>query len=84
VLCELLLGNSLIGPHVIEGRSTALCYCCFLENELPFYLKDVPSSTQRSVWLQHEGAASQYSRQVKEVFSKNCGGRWIWGSGLVA
>jgi hypothetical protein len=84
VLCEVLLGSSLIGPHVIEGCSTALCYCSFLETELPFYLKDVSSSTQISMWLQHEGAAPQFGREVKEFLNKSCGERWIRGSGLLA
>jgi len=84
VLCAVLLGTSLIGLHVIEGCSTALCYYSCLETELPFYLKDVPSSTQRSIWVQHEGAAPQFGREVKEFLDKSCGGRWIRGSGLVA
>jgi len=84
VLCEVLLGTSHIGPQVIEGCSTALCCCSCLEAELPFCLKDVLSSTQSSIWLQHEGAAPQFSREVKEFLDKSCGGRWIWGSGLVA
>jgi hypothetical protein len=83
-LCEVLLGSSLIVPHVTEGCSTALCYCSFLETELPFYLKDVSSSTQRFMWLQHEGAVPQIGREVKEFLNKTYGVRWVRGSGLVA
>jgi len=36
------------------------------------------------MWLQHEGAAPQFGREVKEFLNKSYGGTWVRGSGLVA
>jgi hypothetical protein len=55
-----VLGNNLIGPHVIEGRLTAPFFRNFLENELPLNLEDVPLATRRRMWLQHDEAPSHF------------------------
>jgi hypothetical protein len=40
-----LLGNNVMGPHVIEGWLTVLYYRYFLENKLLLYLEDAPHAT---------------------------------------
>jgi hypothetical protein len=79
-----LLGNNLLGQHVLEGLSTAPYFRIALEHELSLHLKDVPLATQRRMWLQPDGAPRHFGRAVTEFLSEDCEGIWIGTGGPVA
>jgi hypothetical protein len=65
-----------MGPHVTEGRLTALHYRNLLEDELPLHLDNVPLATQRPMWL-HDGAPRHFGGAVMECLWKDYKRRWI-------
>jgi hypothetical protein len=72
--CE-ILGNNLIGPHVIEG-SLASYYRNFLEYELLLHIENVLPATYKRIWL-CDRIHMHFGIVVTEFFNKDYGGSWI-------
>lgn len=78
-----ILGNKLIGPHIIEGNLNGEMYRNILENEMPTLLEDVSLEVRQNMWFQHDGCPAHYSVIAREVLDRNFNGRWIGRGGPV-
>jgi len=56
----------LIGPVILDDRMTGQNYLDFLQNELSKQLADIPLATRISMYFQHDGAPSHYTRHVMQ------------------
>jgi hypothetical protein len=58
----------------------------FLKEMLPELLEEIPLSLKRNTWFQHDWAAADISRQVREHLTTTYKDRWIGrgGGGAVA
>jgi len=55
-----MIDDMLIGPVILDDRTTGRNYLDLLQNELPKQLEDVPLATQIAMYFQHDGAPSHY------------------------
>jgi hypothetical protein len=79
-----IIGNRLIGPHVLPPHLNGEGYLNFLQNELSDLLDDVPLQVRRDMWYLHDGApAHSASRGVKNWLDANLENRWIGRNGPV-
>lgn len=78
-----ILGDTLLGPHVLPQRLNAASYLEFLENVLPNYLDDVPLLTRTQMWFMHDGAPPHFSRRVRDFLNATYP-RWIGRGGPTA
>lgn len=79
-----IIGNYLIGPHVMPGRLTGALYCQFLIQHLPILLEDVPLAQRQRMWFMHDGAPAHTSLVVREYLNARFPNRWIGQHGPVA
>lgn len=79
-----IVGNYLLGPHVLPPRLNGHAYCEFLEGELPGLLQDVPLATRATMWFMHDGAPAHYSRNVRAYLNSAYPHRWIGRGGPIA
>jgi hypothetical protein len=76
-----LIGDVLVGPHVLPRRLTGKRYRNFLENDLAQLLEEVPLTIRRRMWFLHDGALQfNCSRTPQQTFPH----RWIGRAGPVA
>lgn len=75
-----ILGDSLLGPHVLPERLTGATYLQFLEEVLPNFLDDVPLDIRRKMWFMHDGAPPHFSRAVHNFLNATYP-RWIGRGG---
>jgi hypothetical protein len=62
----------LIGPITLDGCVTELS-----KKGLPEQLEDVPLVTQITIYFQHDGATSHYTRLVMQHLSDTFHNQWI-------
>jgi hypothetical protein len=72
-----VLFRSLIGPFILEGRSTREVYHRFLQEELPRLLEDVPLNKRGRMYFQHDGAPPHFSHEGRNLLNYFFPGRWI-------
>jgi hypothetical protein len=78
-----IIGNRLIGPHVLPPHLNGEGYLIFLQNELSDLLDDVPLQVRRDMWYLHDGAPAHSVRGVKNWLDANLENRWIGRNGPV-
>jgi hypothetical protein len=59
----------LIGPVILDDLMTGHNYLDFLQNGLPEKLEDVPLVTWITMYFQHDGAPSHYTRLLMQHLS---------------
>lgn len=77
-----ILGDHLLGPHVLPHRLNAVGYLNFLQNTLPDYLDDIPLDVRRQMWFMHDGAPPHAARPVQEHLNQTFA-HWIGRGGTV-
>jgi hypothetical protein len=78
-----IIGNRLIGPHVLPPHLNGEGYLNFLQNQLSDLLDDVPLQVRRDMWYLHDGAPAHSARGVKNWLDANLENRWIGRNGPV-
>ena len=79
-----ILGNKLIGPHILPNRLRGAEYLQFLQEDLPNLLNEVPIGMRRGMWYQHDGAPPNFSITVREYLDTQFPNRWIGRGGPVS
>jgi hypothetical protein len=64
-----IVGDCLIGPHILPHRLTGNHYRDFLLHDLPKLLGDVPLAVRARIWYMHDGAPAHFSRAVRDVLN---------------
>jgi hypothetical protein len=59
-----IVGDCLVGPHVLPHRFTGDHCRDFLLHYLPKLLEDVPLAVRARMWCMHGGAPAHFSRAV--------------------
>lgn len=77
-----LVGDQLLGPHVLPERLNADSYLHFLQDALPEYLDDVPLALRQQLWFMHDGAPAHSSRVVQTFLNQNFP-HWIGRGGHI-
>jgi hypothetical protein len=72
-----IVGDCLVGPHVLPHRLTGTHYRDFLLHDLPKLLEDVPLAVRARMWYMHDGAPAHFSRAVRDVLNNTYHDRWI-------
>lgn len=78
-----IIGNKLVGPVILPQVLNSSFYCDFLENTLPDLLDDIPATTRRRLYYQHDGAPAHTARIVKDKLDQKFPERWIGRSGPI-
>jgi hypothetical protein len=78
-----IIGNRLIGPHVLPPHLNGEGYLNFLQNEQSDPLDDVPLQVRRDMWYLHDGAPAHSARGVKNWLDANLENWWIGRNGPV-
>jgi hypothetical protein len=60
-----VLGDRLIGPHILLNKLTGKRYRLFMRNILPVLLEDVPLQQSQNMWFMHDGAPAHFARAVR-------------------
>ena len=79
-----IVGDHLIGPHVLPNKLTGEHYLQFLQEHLPVLLEDVPINIRRIMWFQHDGAPAHASRAVCEYLDACFPNKWLGRNGPIA
>ena len=78
-----IIGNELIGPHILPRRLTGNAYAYFLEHDLPRLLDVIPLETRDLMWLMHDGAPPHFSIVARQFLNRAYLHRWIGRAGPV-
>lgn len=78
-----IVGDMLIGPHILPNRLNGASYRAFLENDLLDLLDDVPLDIRHIMWYMHDGAPAHFSRAAREYLNVIYPRRWIGRGGPV-
>ncbi|KZC15087.1 hypothetical protein WN55_09463 [Dufourea novaeangliae] len=76
IWCGILI-NEIIGPYFSEGTLTPGMYKAFLQNELPYLLKEISLNQLQNAWFQHDGAPPHYALIVRARLTDMSLNRWI-------
>lgn len=79
-----ILGDSLLGPHVLPRRLNGQTYLEFLLNTLPGYLEDISLATRRRAWFMHDGAPAHNTHNVRDFLARTFHGKVIAHGGTIA
>lgn len=79
-----IIGDRLIGPHILPNRLTGARYLAFLVNDLSVLLDDVPYQQRLEMWFMHDGAPAHFLRNVREHLTNTFNRRWIGRGGPVS
>ncbi|KAJ4435156.1 hypothetical protein ANN_23732 [Periplaneta americana] len=79
-----IIGDRLVGPHVLVNRLTGQAYTNFLENTIPHVLEDTPLINRQHIHFLHDGAPAHFSRTVRRYLDRRFPNRWIGRSGPIA
>ncbi|KAJ4450352.1 hypothetical protein ANN_01773 [Periplaneta americana] len=60
-----IIGDRLVGPHVLVNRLTGQAYTNFLENTIPHVLEDTPLINRQHIHFLHDGAPAHFSRTAR-------------------
>jgi hypothetical protein len=72
-----IVGDHLIGPHVLPARMNGNQCLLFLQQELPASLEDIPLHSLQGMWIQLDGVPLHCLRDVRNVLSTMYPQRWI-------
>jgi hypothetical protein len=72
-----IVGDFLVGPHVLPHRFAGYHYGDFLLRDLPKLLECVPVAPRLRMWYMHDGAPAHFSRAVRDVLSNTYHDRYI-------
>jgi hypothetical protein len=75
-----IVGDCLVGPHVLPRRLTGNRF----RDDLPNLLEDVPLAVRARIWYMHDGAPAHFSRAVRAVLNNTHHDRWIGRRGPIA
>ncbi|KAJ4440477.1 hypothetical protein ANN_08618 [Periplaneta americana] len=79
-----IIGDRLVGPHVLVNRLTGQAYTNFLENTIPHVLEDTPLINRQHIHFLHDGAPVHFSRTARRYFDRRFPDRWIDRGGPIA
>ena len=79
-----MIGDEIIGPHILPNRVRGDDYADFLRDDLPELLEDLPLNIRQSMWFQHDGAPPHYSMRVRRYLDRQFPNSWIGRGGPVA
>ncbi|KAJ4433566.1 hypothetical protein ANN_15875 [Periplaneta americana] len=83
-MCADIIGDRLVGPHVLVNRLTGQAYTNFLENTIPHVLEDTPLINRRHIHFLHDGAPAHFSRTARRYLDRRFPDRWIGRGGPIA
>ncbi|KAJ4426443.1 hypothetical protein ANN_27257 [Periplaneta americana] len=72
-----IIGDRLVGPHVLVNRLTGQAYTNFLENTIPHVLEDTPLINRQHIHFLHDGAPAHFSRTARRYLDRRFPDRWI-------
>ncbi|KAJ4445414.1 hypothetical protein ANN_07219 [Periplaneta americana] len=65
-----IIGDRLVGPHVLVNRLTGQAYTNFLENTIPHVLEDTPLINRQHIHFLHDGAPAHFSRTARRYLDR--------------
>jgi hypothetical protein len=68
-LCVGIVGDCLLGPHVLPHKFRGNHYRDFLLHNQPKLLEDVPPSVRARMCYMHDGATAHFSRAMGDVLN---------------
>lgn len=78
-----VFGDRVMGPYFFDGHLTGRAYLHFLQNGFQEMLEDVPLELLRRMWLQHDGAPSHSTQEIRDYLNTNFPNRWIGRGGTI-
>ncbi|KAJ4430718.1 hypothetical protein ANN_19309 [Periplaneta americana] len=72
-----IIGDRLVGPHVLVNRLAGQAYTNFLENTIPHVLEDTPLINREHIHFLHDGAPAHFSRTARRYLDRRFPDRWI-------
>ncbi|KAJ4435587.1 hypothetical protein ANN_18203 [Periplaneta americana] len=72
-----IIGDRLVGPHVLLNRLTVQAYTNFLENTIPHVLEDTPLISRQHIHFLHDGAPAHFNRTARRYLDRRFPDRWI-------
>ncbi|KAJ4441191.1 hypothetical protein ANN_11042 [Periplaneta americana] len=79
-----IIGDRLVGPHVLVNRLTGQAYTNFLENTISYVLEDTPLINRQYIHFLHDGAPAHFSRTARRYLDRRFPDRWIGRGGPIA
>jgi hypothetical protein len=79
-----IVGDCLVGPHVLSHRLKGNHYRDFLLHDLPKLPEDVPLAVRARMWYIHDGVPARFSRAVLDVLNNTYHDRWTGRGGPTA
>ncbi|KAJ4432395.1 hypothetical protein ANN_21014 [Periplaneta americana] len=79
-----IIGDRLVGPHVLVNRLTGQANTNFLENTIPHVLEDTPFINRQHIHFLHDGAPAHFSRTARRYVDRRFPDRWIGRGGPIA
>ncbi|KAJ4433473.1 hypothetical protein ANN_15776 [Periplaneta americana] len=79
-----IIGDRLVGPHVLVNRLTGQAYTNFLENTIPHVLEDTPLINRQHIHFLHDRAPAHFSRTARRYLDRRFPDRWIGRGGPIA
>ncbi|KAJ4439464.1 hypothetical protein ANN_07588 [Periplaneta americana] len=79
-----VIGDRLVGPHVLVNRLTGQAYTNFLENTIPHVLEDTPLINRQHIHFLHDGSPAHFSRMDHRYLDRRFPDRWIGRGGPIA
>ena len=79
-----IIGDRLVGPHVLVNRLTGQAYTNSLENTIPHVLEDTPLINRQHIHFLHDGAPAHFSRTARRYLDRRFPDRWIGRGGPIA
>ncbi|KAJ4425894.1 hypothetical protein ANN_27520 [Periplaneta americana] len=79
-----IIGDRLVGPHVLVNRLTGQAYTNFVENTIPHVLEDTPLINRQHIHFFHDGAPAHFSRTARRYLDRRFPDRWIGRGGPIA
>jgi hypothetical protein len=79
-----IVGDHLLGPHVLPNRLTGQNYGHFLRTTLPAFLDDIPVVLHRGLYFMHDGAPAHFSVCAHRNLNAHYRGHWTGRGGPIA
>ena len=68
-----IVGDVLIGPHVLSPTLNGARYHDFIRDTLPVLLEHVPLQVRHNMWFMHDGAPAHFGRSVRTLLNNRFG-----------
>ena len=78
-----ILNNRVIGPFFIDGNLNAENYEAMLRNQIVPAIQEIVGENFENTWLQQDGAAPHYGRDVRNYLDEVFINRWIGRRGTI-